>query len=112
VLIHLGTNNASIEELGAIIDRLRAVNDVVVVLLAQIIPRRDELARVRRLNALIPALAAQRSSARSPVLVVDQFTGFDMSTDLEDNAHPNDRGDRKMADRWYEALVPLLPAPD
>ena len=32
--------------------------------------------------------------------MVDQWTGFNTATDTGDGVHPNDAGDRKMADRW------------
>jgi lysophospholipase L1-like esterase len=60
------------------------------------------------LNAAIPAWAAATRTAASPVTVVDQWTGFDTAADTGDGVHPNDSGNRKIADRWYPALSTAL----
>jgi acyl-CoA thioesterase-1 len=39
---------------------------------------------------------------------VDQWTGFNTTTDTGDGVHPNDSGIRKIADRWYPALTAAL----
>jgi hypothetical protein len=39
---------------------------------------------------------------------VDQHTGFDPSGMTYDGTHPNAVGDSRMADRWFEKLVPVL----
>jgi lysophospholipase L1-like esterase len=119
VLVHLGTNDvtagettaSTIQELGRIVDVLRSHNPGVIVLLAQIIPCEWNDSAVRELNAEVPLLAAEKSTAQSPVLAVDQWTGFSAAEDTSDGVHPNESGERKMAARWYEALVTVLPAP-
>jgi cellulase/cellobiase CelA1 len=61
------------------------------------------------LNNAIPGWAAGLTTAQSPIVVADLWTGFDTVADtLGDGVHPNDAGFRKMADRWYPALTPLL----
>ena len=64
--------------------------------------------RVVALNDAIPAWAAARTTGQSPVVVVDQWSGFDTATDTYDGVHPNSSGDRKMAGRWHPALVRFL----
>jgi lysophospholipase L1-like esterase len=56
------------------------------------------------LNAAIPAWAASKNTTKSPIWVVDQYTGFSTS-DLRDGVHPNANGDAKMAAKWMPALV-------
>jgi len=116
-LVHLGTNDliqgqsidGTIAELGAVIDLLRQKNPQIAILLAQVIPTTyDANDALTQLNARIPALAQSKTSARSPVLVVDQSSGFDRAADTFDGVHPNERGEKKMAERWYAALRPLL----
>ena len=63
---------------------------------------------MQALNAAIPAWAASESTAQSPVIVVDQWTGFDTDADTYDGVHPNASGDAKIAQNWLEALIPLL----
>ena len=120
VLMHLGSNDlfqgqsvsSTISDLGLIIDRLRQSNPDVIVLFAKLIPHNNGGApSVTPLNNEIAILAAAKNTAQSPVIVVDQFTGFDAATDTHDDVHPNTAGEQKMADRWYQALAPLLPLP-
>ena len=58
-------------------------------------------ARVAALNNAIPGWAAGKTTAQSPITVVDQWTGFDTAADTGDGVHPNDSGYQKISDRWY-----------
>ncbi|MGY2134957.1 SGNH/GDSL hydrolase family protein [Hymenobacter sp. HD11105] len=118
VLLHAGTNDCFSEKpvaeirdnLSRLIDQLRAGRPGVKVLLAQLIPAAPPYAqinpRITALNALLPALAQAKTSAQSPVVIVDQHTGFsrEAGVDLHDGLHPNARGEEKLAARWYQAL--------
>ena len=114
VLLHVGTNDlknlqtveSTIDEIGQIIDVLRGARSNVVILLAQIIP--NNVVDVTPLNVAIATLAAQKNTAQSPVRLVDQYTGFDVTTDTTDGTHPNDAGEAKMASRWFDALQNVL----
>ncbi|GAA0207540.1 hypothetical protein GCM10010492_01380 [Saccharothrix mutabilis subsp. mutabilis] len=121
VLMHFGTNDVwnnrspatILAAFGKLVDQMRADNPDVQVLVAQIIPMNPancaECAqRVVDLNAAIPGWAAAKSTARSPVTVVDQWTGFSTSADTGDGVHPNASGDRKIAGRWFPAVVNAL----
>ncbi|MBB6612797.1 T9SS type A sorting domain-containing protein [Pontibacter sp. Tf4] len=118
-LLHLGTNDVfqgqpntqTIEEIKEVIRQLRGKNPVVRILLAKLIPTtRDKTAsdEIVALNNLIGTLAQNLNTAASPVIVVDQYSGFDTATMLRDAAHPNDLGDQKMAETWYNAIAPLI----
>ncbi|WP_244981854.1 SGNH/GDSL hydrolase family protein [Corallococcus exercitus] len=114
VLIHLGTNDtyynqtedSTVSELEQIIDRLRVVNPRVKVFLAQIIPTSGASLslKLQSLNQRMPGLAEAKSTEDSPVYVVDQWTGFNPSTDTYDGIHPNLIGEEKMAERWFQAI--------
>ncbi len=118
VLIHLGHNDlwyaqsidSTISEISQIIDRLRAVNPRVKVLLAQLIPSAygGELDRIPLLNARIPGLVASKNTALSPVRLVDQYTGFDPVADTVDLVHPDESGEKKIAARWFEVFDRLM----
>jgi lysophospholipase L1-like esterase len=124
VLMHLGTNDiwnnvptASIlTAFGTLVDQMRASNPATKILLAQIIPMTPSGCTwcptgVAALNSAIPGFAASKSTAASPITVVDQFTGFDSVADTSgDGVHPDDSGFQKISDRWYPALTPLLGA--
>jgi lysophospholipase L1-like esterase len=116
VLVHLGTNDiayyhtteSSIAELGQLIDLIRANNPNMIILLAQIIPNGAAIPEVEELNAEIPGLVTAKTTPESPVILVDQYTGYDALTDNYDLVHPNDSGGAKLAQRWFEQLDPVL----
>jgi hypothetical protein len=125
VLAHLGTNNfiygppespapdvdAAIDQLGQVIDTLRAANPRVKILLAQITPSNFSAitqTMIPQYNARIPALAASKANRFSPIGVVDQFTGFDVNADTHDGTHPNPSGEAKMAARWKAGFDQIM----
>ena len=121
VLLHVGTNdldrggrgeavndtiNETLAEIDGIISKLRAHNSSTVILLAKIIPMRNYDTAV--FNSKIDAFVSARTTTASPIVVVDQYTGFDANADTYDNYHPNAAGESKMADKWFKALQPFL----
>ena len=125
VLAHLGTNNfvygppeypapdvdAAINQLGQVIDILRAANSQVKILLAQIIPSKfssTTQTMIPQYNARIPALAASKAGASSPIVVVDQYTGFDVNADTHDGTHPNASGEAKIAVKWKAGFDQIM----
>ena len=120
VLFHFATNDvwnsvAPATILAAyttVLAALRAANPKVIVLAAQLIPlvpinvpvtcpacacptACDQ--RMVTFNSMIPAWAAANSTASSPIMVVDQHTGFVSTTDTVDGVHPNAAGSMKIA---------------
>jgi len=56
-----------------------------------------------------PGLAAAHTTSRSPITVVDQFSGFNDAADTIDGVHPNSTtGIQKVANKWYPALTTAL----
>ncbi len=114
VLLHIGTNDldraqtvaSTLTEIDSIIQSLRAKNPSVVIFLAKIIPMRNFDTAV--FNAQIDGFIATRTTATSPIIVVDQYTGYDPQTDNYDNYHPNEQGESKMAGKWFAALQGYL----
>lgn len=122
VLIHLGTNDIfkqsesaqkTASQLGTLIDKCRNTNPKVKILLCKIIPATRYSSKIIALNEEIPGLAASKSTANSPVIVVDQWTGYSARDDniSGDGIHPNAKGEQKMATRYYEKLKSLLDTP-
>ena len=104
-----------IDAFSYIIDAFRATNPNVVVFVAQIIPLNPAdcptcETRVELLNSMIPAFAASKTTAASPIYVADIHAAFDgmsyapNSTYSTDGAHPTPAGSQLMADAWYAAL--------
>jgi acyl-CoA thioesterase I len=117
VLIHLGHNDlcqgqsvaSTVNDISAIVDVLRTVNPRVVILLAQLTASASPChSAIPLYNAQLPGLAAAKSSTDSPVIIVDQYTGFEPPTMTYDGTHLNAQGEAQMADRWFAQLAPLL----
>lgn len=121
VMMHFGTNDVwsnvptatILDAYTTLVQQMRASNPAMRVLVAQIIPMAPATCgecaqRVVALNDAIPGWAAGISTAQSPVVVVDQWTGFSTAADTYDGVHPNASGDRKIADRWFPALAEIL----
>ncbi|MER5215581.1 cellulose binding domain-containing protein [Streptomyces sp. NPDC002838] len=121
VVMHFGTNDvwssiAPDRILAAytkLVGQMRASNPDMKILVAQLIPMNPGSCaacaqRVVDFNARIPDWARATSTSRSPVTVVDQWTGFSTATDTYDGVHPNASGDDRIAARWYPALTALL----
>jgi lysophospholipase L1-like esterase len=131
VLFHFATNDVwnskdptlILAAYTTVLAALRAANPKVIVLAAQLIPlvpinvpmtcencacptACDQ--RMVTFNSMIPAWAAANATASSPILVVDQHTGFVSTTDTVDGVHPNAAGSMKIATKWYAALTPLF----
>ena len=117
-IIHLGTNDllafqsdaSTIAELTTCIDVIRGVNPYATVLVSQIIPM--VFRNVTGLNGLMPAMVSSLDTPHSRVVLVDQYTGFDLGLHLlPDGLHPNDAGEQRMASIYYTALQSLLAPP-
>lgn len=126
VIMHLGTNDSWGNNLApqiilaytTLISQMRDNNPNMKILVAKIIPMHPSESgeacnnNVLDLNSRIDDWAKELSTIQSPIIVVDQYTGFDTTTDTYDGVHPNDSGCVKMADKWYAILKNVLnPSP-
>jgi lysophospholipase L1-like esterase len=128
VLLMLGSNDVgrggqaaipgAIVNLEAMVADLRAVRPDVTILMAQVLPfgpnngYTPNAGWVDDFNAEVAALAGRLSTPQSRVVVVDQYTGFDVAQHMsQDGLHPNRDGERLVATTWYNALRPLLGNP-
>lgn len=108
----------STDNIGLIIDKLRAKNPNVKIAIAQIIPATSTAsygfasanAKMPGYNAAVAAFAATKTTASSPIVVVDQYTNYNpvALNQTSDGVHPNQYGEQLIADRFYRALQPLL----
>jgi hypothetical protein len=122
LLLHFATNDcwnsiapAKILDAYALaVAEFRKHNPYAVILVAQLIPLFPTgcnlcPVNVQNFNATIPDWAKKTTTATSPVIVVDEWTGYDAIADNRDGVHPNDTtGSVKMATKWAEALEPLF----
>ncbi len=121
VMMFLGTNDTwsskgtsvILTAFSKLVDQMRANNPNMKILVAQITPLNPSGCtacnpNVIDLNSQIPAWASGKSTSASPIVVVDQYTGFNTTTDTGDGCHPNDAGNQKICDKWYNPLVAML----
>ncbi len=118
LLLHIGTNDIGqayeLEDaavrLGQLIDQINALFPMTTLLVAQIIPRADDPFKNQQTqvyNMALPDLVQERALQGLPVQLVDMYDVVSIHN-LADELHPNDTGYRKMAQVWYNALLPLL----
>ena len=129
VLLELGTNdvfqcrtvNDMLKDLQTLVKVLREKNDRVKIFLAQIPPLGKQWAQkklcgdstgydhaIRNLNKAFASFAKTNSVKRSPVLLVDQYNGINTDTEMYDDIHPNEAGEKKMAEKWFNAMHGFL----
>jgi lysophospholipase L1-like esterase len=122
VLLHSGHNHTVEEQpipgiiaaTETLIREFRRANPHVTVLLAQVITagKLPKYSYIPELNLALAALALRLDPTAQRVILVDQATGFDWTTDtVADKVHPNERGAEKMAAVWFAALKNILPPP-
>ena len=97
------------DDIGALIDQLRAANPSVRIFLNKVLHTNQGATRdtqVNTLNALLPALVTAKNTAApaSPVWLVDADTGFNPVSQTYDNVHPNTSGETYVGDRIAAAL--------
>ena len=122
VMMHLGTNDVWNNRSPAVItgafstlvNQMRANNPRMKILVAQILPMNpsncgDCNSRVQALNAAIPSWAAGKSTSASPIIVVNQYNGFNTATDTSDGVHPNNNGNQKVRTSLLRPWWPKTP---
>jgi len=120
VLIHLGTNDQGsknfpkdvVKPLADMITMFRKKNPRVIVFVGHLNFTGGAAAKMR---PLVEAMAKKMSTRVSPVVTVHHYKGFNANpkhpqTDTFDWAHPNERGQQKMAEAWFKAMKPYLDA--
>ena len=122
LLLHCGHNHSAEEKPvagiisaeRAIIEAARKQNPHIVVLLAMVIPsgKLPKYGYIPELNQAEVLLVRELHRPDAPVMMVDQYTGFDPQKDtIMDKVHPTAQGAEKMASRWFMALRPMFAPP-
>ena len=119
VLVHLGTNDQKYgnfsatvgEPLRKLIRFLRNQNPKVVVLLGHLNFNDSEAAN--EIRQVVESVANDLNSEKSPVATVHHYRNWYANpnhpyTDTYDWAHPNLKGQEKMARKWWVAMQPYL----
>ncbi len=129
VLIELGTNDVfqcvpvkdAMKNISQIIGILRDKNPHIKIFLSQIPPLGAQWAdkklcgtntsyskSIEIFNNHIIKIAAEKNTNASNVVIVDLYAGVHPATDMYDDIHPNDIGERNMAESWYKAIKKYL----
>jgi lysophospholipase L1-like esterase len=111
ILLHIGTNylkDPDPSDVEEILEEIDTFSTEITVVLARIINRKNHHQITTDFNENIQAMADARIAVGDKIVVVDQESALDYPEDMYDLLHPNQTGYNKMADVWYEALVPLI----
>ncbi|KAF2672877.1 SGNH hydrolase [Microthyrium microscopicum] len=116
VLILLGINDLTfggkpptiVEAFGQFVDEMRKSNPKMKIVVAQIPPSKSS--DTKALDSAIAAWAPTKSTAASPITVVDCAAGFNPSSDTRDGVHFSATGDKKVATCFATELVKILKA--
>ena len=118
VLIHLGTNDVLqqrplddvMADMETLITVLRRYNSNIKFFVATLIPVAPSFpdSRIEEFNYCLKQAMPQLSQPVSPLVLVDQFKGFDALNDTYDGVHPNASGEKKMSMKWFMALEAVL----
>lgn len=117
VLLHAGHNHfveekpvsGIIASYKSIINKIRAINPNVRILIAQVIPsgKLPKYSYIPELNEKIAEMVAGLNSGQ--VFLVNQAQDFNWQDyTVHDKVHPNKAGAEKMATVWFEALKKVL----
>ncbi len=113
-LVHLGTNDfdrgesipLTLQDLSSVLSLLRESNPEITILLARIVPMRFK--NTHKFNTALSKWASTQSTPKSKLIIVDQHAGYYPLFYNYDKYHPNSWGEKRMADRWFDALSLIL----
>ncbi|KAF2873387.1 SGNH hydrolase-type esterase domain-containing protein [Massariosphaeria phaeospora] len=116
ILMHIGTNDILIgkkktDEIikgyGTLIDQMRAAKPSMRIIISQLLPidtnkfGAEVQAGIVDLNKAIAKWGPIYSTVESPIAIVDNFTGFNVTIDTSDGEHPNEWGNQKFANKFF-----------
>ena len=114
-IVEMGSAGVSNANFGIrdIIEGIRTFVPGVTILVSQTIPYEGPGSDfVESLNEVIATVASEMNTTGSPIILVDQYTGYDISsmTHRVQQDHPNRVGEAWVAQNWFEVLADILPA--
>jgi len=104
-----GTAEEIVLNIAKVIKALQSKNKTVKIVLAKTLPVQGKIDEVNLLNRLISQYIKTHSTKQSPIVMADQNTGFNTSTDLADGGIlPSAMGAKKMAAVFAGAINEVL----
>jgi acetyl esterase/lipase len=122
VLLHSG-HNYTVEDkpvatiiasTETIVTTVRKLNPNAKILVAQVITsgKLPKYSYIPELNEELAKLVKKLDPQQENVRLVNMADGFNYETDtVGDKVHPNQHGADKMAQKWFDELVKILPSP-
>jgi lysophospholipase L1-like esterase len=117
-VIHIGTEDIVslsrtpeeiVGNIDKVIETLRSKNKAMKIVLAKIIPAEGKAVQIELLGRSIAEYIKSHSTAKSPIVMADQHTGFNLASDLAgDGVLPSAVGAKKMARVFAEAINKVL----
>jgi lysophospholipase L1-like esterase len=118
IMMHLGTNDVIqkkpvgdiIKAYDTLVTEMRLSKTTMKILISLLIPidRFSANSGIVELNKAIIAWAPTKSTKQSPITIVDNYTGFNTTTDTVDGEHPNDAGNEKLASKFFQPLTDAI----
>ena len=125
ITLMIGTNDVSIQldlpnapkRMGTLIDTITKTSPNALLVVAQMVPTKNDNdnTRVQAFNAALPAVVKTFTDTGKHVVLVDMYGAFTKNANykteyMNDKLHPKDAGYVAMANIWWAAVGPLLPA--
>ncbi|KAF2653040.1 carbohydrate esterase family 3 protein [Lophiostoma macrostomum CBS 122681] len=122
VLLHIGTNDATagtssddlMRAYDTLLDQMRKENPNIRLVLSKLIGINPDqygqgaAGRIHAYNDAMSEWVTKKTETRSPVTLVDVYSGFEYQTMTKDGKHPNEAGDQFMAERYFPAIQHAL----
>ncbi|KAK3291377.1 SGNH hydrolase-type esterase domain-containing protein [Chaetomium fimeti] len=110
--VNIGKRNAQsiLESYTTMLNAMRAANPSVKVIIDKLIPTSWSDATVEAVNTAIPGWVSSHTTSESPIVIADcsRAAGFTNAMLRGDGVHPNDQGDRFIAEQVGPKLIELL----
>ncbi|HZX47644.1 MAG TPA: LamG-like jellyroll fold domain-containing protein, partial [Nitrospirota bacterium] len=112
VLLHIGTNDVTYSSsyIANILDEIDRFSEKTTVILARIINEQPYKASVTQFNDSVQTMAQARIDNGDKIIIVNQESALNYTSDMSDSIHPNQSGYDKMAGVWLSSLTSFLPA--
>ncbi len=109
VLLHIGTNGLDPDpsDVETILNEIDRFSLDVIVIIAKIINRINYSAATTLFNNNVESMVLERIANGDKILIVDQESALNYTSDMADNLHPNELGYEKMANVWLNGLLSL-----
>ncbi|KAH6640408.1 SGNH hydrolase-type esterase domain-containing protein [Chaetomium tenue] len=110
--VNIGKRNAQsiIDSYTTMLNAMRAANPNVKVIIDKLIPTSWSDATVEAVNTAIPGWVSSHTTAQSPIVIADcsRAAGFTNNMLRGDGVHPNDQGDKFIAQAVGPKLIAFL----